>query len=309
MLRRRGRLHFGQANATLTFIVVGLRSGGAGRSGRAQRRPAGRPAGCRRDRRRPERPGQPARAVRLHLRAARRTGRGRRGRDHRIDPRQHPARARPGLHRRRAAARPAALQRRPRPHPDRADDPRGRGDARAEPGVLRPHPGGAATSRRCRRSRPIVLLAGLRCSRCRRLVRRDEERESDEAGRPKTCGRCRWRSSRSRSPACWRRSSSDWFVDALTPALIHAAHLARPSPAWSSWRSPATRSRTWSGSSLPPRNSADHALSVDPQLPAADRAVLAPLLVLLSPRDRRARPSLLVFPPLLVTTLVAAVSR
>ena len=41
--------------------------------------------------------------------------------------------------------------------------------------------------------------------------------------------------------------ASDWFVAALSPAL-GSLGISRRSPASSSWRSPGTPSRTWSGS-------------------------------------------------------------
>ena len=43
---------------------------------------------------------------------------------------------------------------------------------------------------------------------------------------------------------------SDWFVEALEPAMATLG-IRRSSPGWSSSRSPATRSRTWSGSRWP----------------------------------------------------------
>lgn len=98
---------------------------------------------------------------------------------------------------------------------------------------------------------------------------------------------------------------SDWFVDALTPAL-HTLHISQTFAGLVIVAIAGNAVENVVGIQLSARNRADHALSVILNSPMQIALVLAPLLVLLSPVIGGATFTL-VFPPLLVTTVVAAV--
>jgi Ca2+:H+ antiporter len=98
---------------------------------------------------------------------------------------------------------------------------------------------------------------------------------------------------------------SDWFVDALTPAL-HTLHISQLFAGLVIVAIAGNAVEHVVGIQLAARDRADHALSVILNSPLQIALVLAPVLVLLSPVIGGATFTL-VFPPLLVTTVVAAV--
>jgi Ca2+:H+ antiporter len=98
---------------------------------------------------------------------------------------------------------------------------------------------------------------------------------------------------------------SDWFVDALTPAL-GSLHISQTFAGLVIVAIAGNAVENVVGIQLAARNRADHALSVILNSPLQIALVLAPLLVLLSPVIGGATFTL-VFPPLLVTTIVASV--
>jgi Ca2+:H+ antiporter len=98
---------------------------------------------------------------------------------------------------------------------------------------------------------------------------------------------------------------SDWFVSALTPALT-TLHITQTFAGLVIVAIAGNAVENVVGIQLAARNKADHALSVILNSPLQIALVLAPLLVLLSPVIGGATFTL-VFPPLLVTTVVASV--
>jgi Ca2+:H+ antiporter len=98
---------------------------------------------------------------------------------------------------------------------------------------------------------------------------------------------------------------SDWFVDALTPAL-GTLHISQTFAGLVIVAIAGNAVENVVGIQLAARNRSDHALSIVLNSPLQIALVLAPLLVLLSPVIGGATFTL-VFPPLLVTTVVAAV--
>lgn len=98
---------------------------------------------------------------------------------------------------------------------------------------------------------------------------------------------------------------SDWFVAALTPAL-GTLHISQTFAGLVIVAIAGNAVENVVGIQLAARNKADHALSVILNSPLQIALVLAPLLVLLSPVIGGATFTL-VFPPLLVTTVVASV--
>jgi Ca2+:H+ antiporter len=98
---------------------------------------------------------------------------------------------------------------------------------------------------------------------------------------------------------------SDWFVGALTPAL-GTLHISQTFAGLVIVAIAGNAVENVVGIQLAARNRADHALSVILNSPLQIALVLAPLLVLLSPVIGGATFTL-VFPPLLVTTVVASV--
>jgi Ca2+:H+ antiporter len=98
---------------------------------------------------------------------------------------------------------------------------------------------------------------------------------------------------------------SDWFVSALTPAL-GTLHISATFAGLVIVAIAGNAVENVIGIQLAARNKADHALSVILNSPLQIALVLAPLLVLLSPVIGGATFTL-VFPPLLVTTVVASV--
>jgi Ca2+:H+ antiporter len=98
---------------------------------------------------------------------------------------------------------------------------------------------------------------------------------------------------------------SDWFVNALTPALT-TLHITQTFAGLVIVAIAGNAVENVVGIQLAARNKADHALSVILNSPLQIALVLAPLLVLLSPVIGGATFTL-VFPPLLVTTVVASV--
>jgi Ca2+:H+ antiporter len=98
---------------------------------------------------------------------------------------------------------------------------------------------------------------------------------------------------------------SDWFVAALTPALV-TLHISQTFAGLVIVAIAGNSVENVVGIQLAARNKADHALSVILNSPLQIALVLAPLLVLLSPVIGGATFTL-VFPPLLVTTVVASV--
>jgi Ca2+:H+ antiporter len=98
---------------------------------------------------------------------------------------------------------------------------------------------------------------------------------------------------------------SDWFVAALTPALV-TLHISQTFAGLVIVAIAGNSVENVVGIQLAARNKADHALSVILNSPLQIALVLAPLLVLLSPVIGGATFTL-VFPPLLVSTVVASV--
>jgi Ca2+:H+ antiporter len=98
---------------------------------------------------------------------------------------------------------------------------------------------------------------------------------------------------------------SDWFVSALTPALT-TLHITQTFAGLVIVAIAGNAVENVVGIQLAARNKADHALSVILNSPLQIALVLAPLLVLLAPVLGGATFTL-VFPPLLVTTVVASV--
>lgn len=98
---------------------------------------------------------------------------------------------------------------------------------------------------------------------------------------------------------------SDWFVGALTPAL-GTLHISQTFAGLVIVAIAGNAVENVVGIQLAARDRADHALSVILNSPLQIALVLAPLLVLLSPVIGGATFTL-VFPPLLVTTVVASV--
>ena len=190
---------------------------------------------------------QPAGTLRLYLRAASRPGHGGSGRAGRVDPRQRAPRARARLSCRWMEAWPTPL-RRPHPADDRdTADARGRRD-----GIADACPRAAPAGERARTG----AFGGLRAGAARGFRRphprppRSRRARGPGRGQPRpglvsptavgvlvACGVAAGLVSDGSSPRSSRRSRR--------PAS------ARPSPASSSWRSPATRWRTWSASSSP----------------------------------------------------------
>jgi Ca2+:H+ antiporter len=99
--------------------------------------------------------------------------------------------------------------------------------------------------------------------------------------------------------------ASDWFVDALTPA-IHTLHISETFAGLVIVALAGNAVENVVGIQLAAKGRADYALSVILNSPLQIALVLAPALVLLS-LVIGGTSFLLVFPPLLVTTLVAAV--
>ncbi|HEX3908628.1 MAG TPA: calcium/proton exchanger [Mycobacteriales bacterium] len=99
--------------------------------------------------------------------------------------------------------------------------------------------------------------------------------------------------------------ASDWFVDALTPA-IHTLHISQTFAGLVIVALAGNAVENVVGIQLAAKGRADYALSVVLNSPLQIALVLAPVLVLLS-LVIGGTSFLLVFPPLLVTTLVAAV--
>jgi len=98
---------------------------------------------------------------------------------------------------------------------------------------------------------------------------------------------------------------SDWFVDALTPAL-HSLHITQAFAGLVIVAIAGNAVENVVGIQLAARNKADTAVSVILNSPIQIALVLAPVLVLLSPVLGGATFTL-VFPPLLVTTVVASI--
>ncbi len=98
---------------------------------------------------------------------------------------------------------------------------------------------------------------------------------------------------------------SDWFVAALTPAL-GTLHISQTFAGLVIVAIAGNAVENVVGIQLAARNRPDHALSVILNSPLQIALVLAPLLVLISPLLGGATLTL-VFPPLLVTTVVASV--
>jgi Ca2+:H+ antiporter len=98
---------------------------------------------------------------------------------------------------------------------------------------------------------------------------------------------------------------SDWFVDALTPALT-TLHVSQTFAGLVIVAIAGNAVENVVGVQLAARDRADHALSVILNSPLQIALVLAPLLVLISPIIGGATFTL-VFPPLLVTTVVASI--
>jgi Ca2+:H+ antiporter len=98
---------------------------------------------------------------------------------------------------------------------------------------------------------------------------------------------------------------SDWFVSALSPALT-TLHISQAFAGLVIVAIAGNAVENVVGIQLAHRNRPDHALSVILNSPLQIALVLAPLLVLLSPVIGGATFTL-VFPPLLVTTVVASV--
>jgi Ca2+:H+ antiporter len=98
---------------------------------------------------------------------------------------------------------------------------------------------------------------------------------------------------------------SDWFVDALTPAL-GTLHVSQEFAGLVIVAIAGNAVENVVGIQLAMRNQADTALSVILNSPVQIALVLAPVLVLLSPVIGGASFTL-VFPPLLVTTVVASI--
>jgi Ca2+:H+ antiporter len=98
---------------------------------------------------------------------------------------------------------------------------------------------------------------------------------------------------------------SDWFVSALTPAL-GTLHISQTFAGLVIVAIAGNAVENVVGIQLAARDRADHALSVILNSPLQIALVLAPLLVLLSPVIGGATFTL-VFPPLLVTTVVASI--
>jgi Ca2+:H+ antiporter len=98
---------------------------------------------------------------------------------------------------------------------------------------------------------------------------------------------------------------SDWFVDALSPAL-GTLHISQAFAGLVIVAIAGNAVENVVGIQLAARNRADHALSVILNSPLQIALVLAPALVLLSPVIGGATFTL-VFPPLLVTTVVASI--
>jgi Ca2+:H+ antiporter len=98
---------------------------------------------------------------------------------------------------------------------------------------------------------------------------------------------------------------SDWFVDALTPAL-HTLHVSQAFAGLVIVAIAGNAVEHVVGIQLAARGKADHALSVILNSPLQIALVLAPILVLISPIVGGSTFTL-VFPPLLVTTVVGSV--
>jgi Ca2+:H+ antiporter len=98
---------------------------------------------------------------------------------------------------------------------------------------------------------------------------------------------------------------SDWFVHALQPSLI-TLHISQAFAGLVIVAIAGNAVENFVGIQLAARNRADHTLSVVLNSPLQIALVLAPLLVLISPLIG-AHDFTLAFPPLLVTTVVAAV--
>jgi Ca2+:H+ antiporter len=98
---------------------------------------------------------------------------------------------------------------------------------------------------------------------------------------------------------------SDWFVNALTPAL-HSLHISEAFAGLVIVAIAGNAVENVVGIQLAARNKADTALSVILNSPIQIALVLAPVLVLISPILGGATFTL-VFPPLLVTTVVASI--
>jgi Ca2+:H+ antiporter len=98
---------------------------------------------------------------------------------------------------------------------------------------------------------------------------------------------------------------SDWFVDALQPALT-TLHITQAFAGLVIVAIAGNAVENFVGIQLAARNRADHAVSVVLNSPLQIALVLAPVLVLISPLIG-AHDFTLAFPPLLVTTVAAAV--
>jgi Ca2+:H+ antiporter len=97
---------------------------------------------------------------------------------------------------------------------------------------------------------------------------------------------------------------SDWFVDALTPSLT-SLHISQAFAGLVIVAIAGNAVENVVGIQLAARNRADHALSIVLNSPLQIALVLAPVLVFAS-IIIGGTPFTLVFPPLLVTTVVAA---
>lgn len=98
---------------------------------------------------------------------------------------------------------------------------------------------------------------------------------------------------------------SDWFVSALQPALV-SLHITQTFAGLVIVAIAGNAVENFVGIQLAARNRTDHAVSVVLNSPMQIALVLAPVLVLISPLVG-AHDFTLAFPPLLVTTVVAAV--
>jgi Ca2+:H+ antiporter len=150
----------------------------------------------------------------------------------------------------------------------------------------------------------VVLLAVFLASIPASLARTDEELQADDASHEGL-----WPMPMAvitlAVASLLSAFASDWFVDALTPA-IHALHISQTFAGLVIVALAGNAVENVVGIQLAAKGRADYALSVVLNSPLQIALFLAPVLVLLSLVI--AGPAfLLVFPPLLVTTLVAAV--
>lgn len=150
----------------------------------------------------------------------------------------------------------------------------------------------------------VVLLAVFLASIPASLARTDEEREADDVGHADLWP-MRMAVVTLAVASLLSAFASDWFVDALTPA-IHALNISQTFAGLVIVALAGNAVENVVGIQLAAKGRADYALSVVLNSPLQIALFLAPVLVLLSLVI--AGPAfLLVFPPLLVTTLVASV--